>query len=388
MKYFATISIFFLLSGISVFSQVGINADNSQPTPSAGLDVKFTDKGLLLPRMTRVQMEAIATPANGLITYCTDCSSVGTGALAMCINGLWYIFTTSCLNQMPPTAGTHIPGSHQISWNWNPMNGATGYKWNTTNNFATATEMWTATTKMETGLLCNTSYTRYAWAYNACNSFSSAIALTQSTSDCSVSTCGQLLTDARDGKTYSTVLIGTQCWMTQNMNIGTAILSTIPQSDNGYIEKYCYPTGNTFCDVYGGLYQWNEMMQWFPVPGSRGICPTGWHIPTDAEWTTLTTSLGGENVAGGKMKEAGPMNWNPPNTGATNSSGFTALPGGICSNGNFVYLTYYGFYWSSTQSSSEFAWIRILYNELEGVVRDTEYGYKPMGYSVRCLRNN
>jgi hypothetical protein len=107
-------------------------------------------------------------------------------------------------------------------------------------------------------------------------------------------------TDTRDGKVYTTVYIGTQCWMKQNLNIGTRIAGAGNQTNNGTIEKYCYDDNESNCDYYGGLYQWNEMMQYTTTQGVKGICPKGWHLPTNNEWNVLSTFLGGS--AGGKMK--------------------------------------------------------------------------------------
>jgi uncharacterized protein (TIGR02145 family) len=140
------------------------------------------------------------------------------------------------------------------------------------------------------------------------------------------------------------------------------------------------------CDVYGGLYQWDEMMQYVTSQGAKGICPTGWHIPTDAEWTTLTNYLGGESVAGGKIKEAGTAHWASPNTGATNSSGFTALPGGYrYGNGSFYSLTNYAYFWSSSQSGAANAWRRGLGYNNEYVYRNSDD--KSHGFSCRCLKD-
>jgi len=97
--------------------------------------------------------------------------------------------------------------------------------------------------------------------------------------------CGQTLSDPRDGKNYATVQIGTQCWMAQNLNVGTRIDGTATQANNGTIEKYCYSDNDANCTTYGGLYQWDEMMQYTTTQGVQGICPTGWHLPVDAEWT-------------------------------------------------------------------------------------------------------
>ena len=198
--------------------------------------------------------------------------------------------------------------------------------------------------------------------------------------------CGNPITDPRDGKTYNTVQIGTQCWFAQNLNVGTKINGNIEQTNNSIIEKYCYADLESNCDIYGGLYQWNEMMQYVTTPGVQGICPTGWHIPTHGEWTILTDFLGGESVAGGKMKEAGYVHWSSPNTGATNSSGFTALPGGNRDiNGNFYNLTNYAFFWSSSQFDATIAWYRYLDVSNEYVYRDNND--KTYGFSGRCVQD-
>jgi len=199
--------------------------------------------------------------------------------------------------------------------------------------------------------------------------------------------CGQSLIDDRDGKTYNTVLIGTQCWMAQNLNIGTKIAGLNDQANNGIIEKYCYDDDENNCNTYGGLYQWNEAMQYSTIEGVKGICPTGWYLPTDAEWTTLTTYLGGESVAGGKMKEAGTSHWSPPNTGATNSSGFIALPGGYRNvSGSLVYYREYAHFWSSSQIDSTNVWLRGLSCGWENASRTDNV--KTIGLSVRCLKDN
>jgi|GEM_PF-2236667 len=200
-------------------------------------------------------------------------------------------------------------------------------------------------------------------------------------------TCGTNFTDPRDNKIYGTVQIGTQCWMKQNLNIGSRISGSTGQSNNGVIEKYCYNNSESNCTTYGGLYQWNEMMQYSTTPGVQGICPPGWHIPTDAEWTTLTTYLGGESVAGGKMKEAGTAHWSSPNTGASNSSGFTAFPGGRRNtDGSFYNLSYVGNFWSSSVSVASYAWSQILgYNDAVVIRGGSNKSY---GFSVRCLKDN
>lgn len=170
-----------LLNSSLMVAQVGISIDGSTPDPSAGLDVKFTNKGFLPPRMTHAALNSISNPANGLVVYCTDCGSNGLGSLSMFMAGQWYALSTNCMSPLSPLSGTHVAMPTQIVWNWNSVTGATGYKWNTSNNYAAATDMGIIITKTETGLSCNTSYTRYAWAYNTCGN-SIPVVLTQTTS--------------------------------------------------------------------------------------------------------------------------------------------------------------------------------------------------------------
>ena len=185
------------------------------------------------------------------------------------------------------------------------------------------------------------------------------------------------------GQLYNTVLIDDQCWLKENLNIGSMISSTQNQSDDGGIEKYCYGNLMENCDIYVGLYQWNEMMQYITTEGTQGICPPGWHIPTDGEWTALTDHLGGVLVAGGEMKETGTAHWNSPNTEATNSSNFTALPGGISENGIFNNMGRWGIFWSSTEYNTSEAYRLLLYYNFPDVSRYRNP--KGHGLSVRCL---
>ncbi|MCF8405534.1 MAG: right-handed parallel beta-helix repeat-containing protein [Bacteroidales bacterium] len=204
--------------------------------------------------------------------------------------------------------------------------------------------------------------------------------------------CGDTFVDARDGNSYTTVQIGTQCWMAENLNIGTMINSSNSQIDNSIIEKYCYDDNSTNCDTYGGLYQWNEMMNYVTTEGTQGICPDGWYMPTDNEWETLMNFLGGGNVAGGEMKstrtdpDAHPR-WNSPNSGANNNSGFTAYPGGSRKyNATFPNnLGANSLWWSSSQNGSNHSWLRIL--EYSSAQAFTTYGDKSTGMSIRCLKD-
>ena len=199
--------------------------------------------------------------------------------------------------------------------------------------------------------------------------------------------CGDSLLDVRDLQKYSTVLIGTQCWFAKNLNIGSRIDGGVGQTNTGTIEKYCYGDIPANCDTNGGLYQWDQAMQYETTEGVQGICPDGWHIPTSAEWDILMSYLGGFTVAGGKMKETGTSYWASPNTGATNESGFTCYGSGYSnSNGLFHDLLTVSFLWSSTQMSESNASGRKLTNSSAAIIFWEQYG-KAYGYSVRCVKD-
>jgi len=211
--------------------------------------------------------------------------------------------------------------------------------------------------------------------------------------------CLNLPTVTYEGKTYNTVQIGNQCWFKENLNVGTRINGANDQTNNQIIEKYCYNDFESNCEIYGGLYQMGEAVQflngasnnitWNPVPSGfiQGICPVGWHIPTDSEWDILVSFLGGESIAGGKVKESGFTHWASPNTGATNLSGFTALPSGYRDSfGNFYGLTLNCLLKSSTYHYTGASWIWDLRNNLESFDR-RGYGGEN-GYSVRCLKDS
>ena len=256
-----------------------------------------------------------------------------------------------------------------------------------------------------TGLTNNTEYYYRIRASNSCgtglNSNTVSVILP---GFCGPSgTCSGNITDSRDNKTYATVQIVNQCWMVENLNIGNRIDGVSEQTNNSIIEKYCYGDDPANCNIYGGLYQWDEMMAYGTSvntkgPGPRGICPTGWHIPTDNEWKCLEMNLGmiqseADRInfrgtdEGGKLKQTVITHWNAPNTGATNNSGFTGLPGGYRgTNGSFSSVGIYGFWNSATDDSGTSGLLRRLDYNTAKVVR-SDWNSKKSGYSVRCIKD-
>jgi uncharacterized protein (TIGR02145 family) len=190
-----------------------------------------------------------------------------------------------------------------------------------------------------------------------------------------------------DGNVYKTVTIGTQVWMAENLKTtkyNDGIVIPLVTDDKAWdaltTAAYCWYKNDATANknTRGALYNWYTV-------GTNKLCPGGWHVPTDAEWTTLTTYLGGESVAGGKLKETGTTNWESPNTGATNESGFKALSGGDREFGTFSYIGYSGYWWSATGTNATEARYRSMAYYGSKVGRNSIF--KKMGYSVRCLRD-
>jgi len=199
--------------------------------------------------------------------------------------------------------------------------------------------------------------------------------------------CGDPLTDARDGRTYATALIGTQCWMTENLDVGSMIAGTTAQLDNGVLEKYCYDDDSLNCDAYGGMYQWDEMMDYGPSDAgnpstTRGICPAGWHVPSDEEWKVLEIHLGMTPT------EADLTNtWRGVGVGTAlkpgGSSGYDALMSGRYTGATFQLLTQYEYMYSSTEFGT-MAWRRCLGSVATTVGRWNTFP-KDWALSVRCV---
>ena len=189
-----------------------------------------------------------------------------------------------------------------------------------------------------------------------------------------------------DGNIYHSVSIGTQVWMVENLkttkfNDGTAIPMVIPDSIWEFLitPAYCWYNNDEtiFKNPYGALYNWYTV-------NTGKLAPKGWHVPSDADWQVLVDFLGGTLVGGGKMKEIDTIHWHNPNEGATNSSGFSGIPGGSRDEGSMS-IGIYGFMWSSTEYDASFSYDRTLFNNTPYVFRNIIP--KTFGLSVRCLRD-
>lgn len=208
----------------------------------------------------------------------------------------------------------------------------------------------------------------------------------------------QLVEDI-DGNIYNTAIIGNQIWLVENLKVthynnGDPIYyepDSIEWCSFGSQGAYCnYNNDESYANIYGRIYNWHA------VSDDRKIAPEGWHVPTDAEWTTLIDFLGGDSIAGGKLKESEFIHWQSPNTGATNESGFKALPGGSRMTRGFVYdigrfenISRYAYFWScdihhadgGTYSES---WIRLLSYDSNNVIR---FYNNASGFYVRCIKD-
>jgi uncharacterized protein (TIGR02145 family) len=242
-----------------------------------------------------------------------------------------------------------------------------------------------------TGLNANTTYFVRAYAtssagtgYGAIYSFTTPLLITFNSN----LTYGSV--NDIDGNKYKTITIGTQTWMAENLRTtkyrdGVAIPNV---TDN---RVWASLTTDAWCnynnDASNAL-KYGKLYNWYAATNSHNIAPMGWHVPTVAEWTTLTTFLGGESVSGGKLKETGTGNWRSPNAGATNESGFSALAGGYRfnnGNGEFDLEGINGIWWSSTQYYTNNAWYVGMYFNSINVFKDKNL--KANGFSVRCVKD-
>jgi hypothetical protein len=288
---------------------------------------------------------------------------------------------------VPPTSGTHVPSLTQIVWNWNAVPGASGYKWNTADNYATATDLATATSKTEAGLSCSNAYTRYAWAYNSCGN-SSSVSLNQSTLNCPY-VCGTALNvnhvtsggvaPVNKTTTYETVtnIPGetSKCWITKNLGAtqqATAV-SDDTEASAGWYWQFNRKQGYKFDEAT--IPSWTitiiaELLDW-QISNDPCSLELGapWRIPTKTEWVNVD-NLGGWT------------NWNGPwnSTLKMHAAGYLFNDNGYL-NGRGAY----GYYWSSTQGGASSGWDLYFSSTVSSIYSN---GHKAYGFPIRCLREN
>jgi len=208
--------------------------------------------------------------------------------------------------------------------------------------------------------------------------------------------CPGAPTVSYEGQVYNTIQIFGQCWLKENLNVGTQINGNQNQTDNGVIEKYCYGNNATYCQTYGGMYIWDELMQYTNLAGSQGICPTGWHVPTDEEWKILEGAVDsqygiGHTIwntmmyrgydAGKNLKST--SGWSGGGNG-TNLFGFTALPSGYWYLGYFSEITVDGMFFTSSISGTK-AWFRGI-STIDDIARNN-WEVSEFAIPVRCLKD-
>ena len=187
-----------------------------------------------------------------------------------------------------------------------------------------------------------------------------------------------------DSNVYNTVTLGTQIWMKENLKVtkyndGAAIPLV---NDNSVWFHTITPA---YCWYNYNHSTLNALYNWYTV-NTHKLCPIGWHVPTDIEWTILTNYLGGDSIAGGKLKEIDTIHWIHINIGASNETGFTALPYGYCRpDETFGGIGYYGFWWSATEDGSDYAFDRDMHFDNSNI--DINNHSKRYGFSVRCVKD-
>ncbi|OFX43009.1 MAG: hypothetical protein A2046_08780 [Bacteroidetes bacterium GWA2_30_7] len=367
----------------------------AKTTPDSAYYMFSEREGFRVTFLTKTERDSIVNPAKSSIIFNTSDSCL------QIFLGYWESIWCTSLNCIAPvvlsnpiTTTAIAPGNAtfiatfagtRINYYWQEsIDGGT--TWHALGDGGTSPHYEGANndTLVITSITTNQDQYMYrCYAYNTCGN--------ATTNSATLNSCGAQLVDIRDGQSYNTILIGSQCWMAENLDIGLLIEAN--QENNAVIEKYCYDDDTVNCNLYGGLYTWNEMMEYGTSdngnPGTtQGVCPTGWHLPTQSEWDELVALLGGTTVAGGKMKEAGLIHWYTPNTGGFNQSGFTARGGGYrIGMWNFTYLHLDGRFWSSTEWDSNSGKYYLLKYNNDDISVNPQSDKDGRAFSVRCIKD-
>jgi hypothetical protein len=368
----------------------GVAIGTLNPQSSAALDITSDSRGLLPPRMTNTEMNAIENPADGLLVYCTDCSSDGMGRIALYMAGAWHTLSISDCTSPPSgtTQGIHVMSETQIIWNWNTVPGVTGYKWNSVDNYGTAEDMGASTSKFESGLDCGTNYTRYVWTYNSCG-HSASIGLSATTNSGNCFVCGAALYINHVAGSVAPVTMSTsygtvtgipgaesKCWITSNLGSdyqATAVNDASEPSAGWYWQfnhKQGYRhDGTTRTPNTAWITSIAESSDWIAANDPCTIeLGMGWRLPTALEYTFVDAAGNWSNWDGPwnsllKLHAAGRLDY---------------YYGTLDTRGTK------GYYWSSTSSGyAEMAQdLNFTYNaSSEGI------HIKSFAFTVRCLRD-
>jgi hypothetical protein len=482
MKHALLTGLIALITLNQAFAQVGINPGFSQPNPAAGLDVDFTDKGFLPPRLTTAQRDAIPNPPAGLRIYnsTTNCEnyfngttwfeicggclpgppaqpSEITGNATPCPNtsgvaysvvsqpGVTYswnlpagwtqtsggntnnitvttgssggFITVTPSNALcgagdartlavvmgtapnAPTEGTHTAGQLDVTWNWSTVPGATGYRYNTTNQVGTSVDLGNATTLQQTGLNCGGTVYLYVWAYNACGN-SSPVMLSQNTLQCGF-VCGNTISHgyvagvspssdpAFTNRTYSTVQAnaawGGKCWT--KMNLGataepTTSLDTDANRAGWYfqfnrIQAYYHSGAARTPNTTWSMAVESESSHWLSANDPcLALLGASWRIPTDSEWLAYYQA---STADGGMQSDQANAS-----TVAFNSQLKLHAAGKLNNNdGEVAWKGFAGRYYSSVQAQANLGKSMMFYNGSSGVGNE----FKAQGNSIRCIKD-
>jgi len=393
MKFFACFVLANIIAiNITISQQQGaaINNTGAAADPSAILDVASTVAGVLMPRMTTAERDLIGSPAQGLLIF-----NITTNCLDIYISPLWQSIYCGCIPPDSPTAGVNIPQQTEITWNWNPVTGATGYKYNTVNDYNTSTDNGANISFTQMSLTCNTSYTLFVWSYNACGNSSAAI-LNEITSSCPV--CGTFnvnFTYKGSSVTYGTVKgsynNGQYCWM--DRNIGATAVATAINHVAGYGDLFQWgrlddghqnrtsatttilssndiPGHSDFIISQNSPYDWRSPQNsalWQGVIGANNPCPAGWRLPTENEFNNEISGWTQQNTTGAI---ASPIKL--PAAGYRDNH----------HNGTLFHAGSFGSYWSSTLSYSLARNVSIGSSNANMNLNSQSFGM-----SVRCIKD-
>jgi len=364
MKKTSFVFVLLVILGNAIVAQVSINTDDSQPHPSAMLDIKSDNKGLLPPCMDQVHMNGISSPVEGLIVFCNDCPG-----MYIYLNGQWNKIAVSC-DIAVPLYGNHVAANDQIEWHWNTVPGAAGYKWGTANDYLGAQYTGNATTLTQSGLTCGTAYSSYAWAYNACGR-SEPVTLSQSTLPCSSTVTTTAASNIMNNAATVNGAVnanGSSTDVTFQYGLTTGYGSTVTASPSPL-------TGNTATPVSAAITSLtpNTLYHYRVVGVSAGGTANG----DDLTFTTL------------------PL---PPDVTTTAASSITTtaatLNGTVNANGSSTYVSFqyglttsYGFFISALGSPVTGTTITSVSAPITGLAPNTVYHYQVGGTNTGGTAN-